>query len=139
MLWRPLFLIDDFGFVLKIIEISKVAYLIRACLEITILIEGYEVQLGGGLFGASDTQYSHTFTSLTASTCYDISIKAKFDCDPTHATTPAPATFSEVETINVCTQPAVCVISGVSSLSCQRIEYCFTIHLNFQNGMNHRV
>ena len=75
------------------------------------LVVGYWVKLATDADFAQVPvdSYSHTFTTgIVASTCYDISIKAKFTC------TGGTDTESDEQTIEVCSQPAVCVISSVN-------------------------
>ena len=74
----------------------------------------YEVAIGFSNWVAASGVRAHNFTSLSASTCYGLNVRAKVDCDNTATFAPNQPQYSDTLAISQCTKPSPCVISAVS-------------------------
>ena len=75
----------------------------------------YEVSNGDGSWVAANgvDGRDHDFTGLTPSTCYDLNVRTKINCDNDPDYAPNVPQYSSVETIQKCAKPAACVITSV--------------------------
>ena len=74
----------------------------------------YEVAIGFSNWVAASGVRAHNFSSLSASTCYGLNVRAKVDCDNTATYAPNQPQYSDTLAISQCTKPSPCVISAVS-------------------------
>ncbi|XP_063727323.1 uncharacterized protein LOC134854893 [Symsagittifera roscoffensis] len=99
-------------------------------------VDSYEVSPGPNSWSAADALLGHNFTGLDPSSCYDLLVRAKVDCD-NDTNAPNKPEYSDPVSNRVCTKPSPCLIKTVNELGLNIFNYSTKMAISMETEAVH--
>ena len=77
------------------------------------------------------------FGGLAPSTCYDITVRTRVDCNNNATHAPDVPVYSSEQTINRCTKPSPCQLISVEAMDLATVDYQFKIEIEIDTITDH--